>query len=119
METISIKIKMPTEQKDGNGKAIRKEKTFIATDVPGRLLRRAIEFQSLKDLDESAFNVETLDGMINYIVELFGNKFTLDDVYDGIAVENIFPEMMRCITAVVKRFMSKVGNLPNAESANQ
>ena len=119
MAVLSIKIKMPTGKADKSGKEIRVEKTFMATEIKGRMIRKAVEFTKFKDADETAINVETLDEMVNFVVEVFGNQFTLDDVYDGIEVENIVPEMMRCIQEVVKRFSSKINSLPNGEPASR
>jgi len=92
------------------------EKTFMATEIKGRMLRKAIEFQSLK---ESAFTVDTLDSMVNFVVEVFENKFTLDDVYDGIKIEDIMPEMMRCVQEVIQRFGSKMEQFPNGQPASR
>lgn len=119
MGALSIKIKMPTGESDGEGKEIRTEKTFVATEIKGRMIRKAVEFAKFQNADEMEINVDTLDEMVNFVVEVFGNKFTLDDVYDGINVENIVPEMIRCVQEVVKRFSSKVNNLPNGAPANR
>ena len=114
MSALSIKLKMATGDKDANGKDILKEKTFFATEVKGRMLRRAVEFSKFKDMGENDFSVEELDNMINYAVELFDGKFTLDDVYDGLDVADIVPTILKCIQNVIERFQSKMGNLPNA-----
>ena len=108
MSTLSIKLKI-------NGK----EKTFVATEIKGRMLRKAMEFQKLKDLQDGDFDTEMLDNMVSFVCEVFGNKFTTDDVYDGLPIENVLPEVMRCINTVIERFTSKMDSLPNGQPVNQ
>ena len=108
---ISIVLELPTSEKDEKGNTKTKKKTFIAPEIKGRMLRRAIEFQKI---DESTFDVTTLDNLVNFIVELFGNKFTVDDVYDGINIKLLFPTLMKCVNEVINQFNESVNEFPNA-----
>ena len=49
----------------------------------------------------SEFTSEELDKLIDYIVELFSNQFTRDDVYDGLASKDLLPTITKCINEVV------------------
>lgn len=107
MNALKIKLKI-------NGQ----EKTFVATEIKGRMLRKAVEFQQLKNMSEDSFGVDELDSIIAYVVEVFGGQFTIDDVYDGLDVRDLMPEMMRCINEVMARFYEKMNSLPNGAPAN-
>ena len=108
---ISIVLEMPTSEKDESGSTSAKKKTFIAPEIKGRMLRRAIEFQKI---DESTFDVTVLDNLVDFIVELFGNRFTVDDVYDGIGIKLLFPTLMKCVNEVIEQFNESVSEFPNA-----
>lgn len=108
---IGIVLEMPTAEKDENGNPKMKKKTFIAPEIKGRMLRRAIEFQKI---DESTFDEKVLDNLVDFIVELFGNKFSVDDVYDGISIKGLFPTLMKCVNEVIDQFNESVNEFPNA-----
>ena len=60
----------------------KKEKTYTTGFISARMVRRTIEVSRGVDFDN--ITPEELDKLIDYIVELFGNQFTRDDVYDGL-----------------------------------
>lgn len=108
---ISIVLEMPTVEKDESGSTIMRKKTFIAPEVKGRMLRRAIEFQKI---DQKNFDENTLDNLVSFVVELFGGKFTVDDAYDGISIKKLVPEFYRCVNEVVEQFNEAMSGIPNA-----
>lgn len=109
-ELISLKLSLPTGEKDPEGNDIFKDKTFVAIKPKGRMVRRAMEM--LENIDESNFKASNLDNMIQYVVDLFGGKFSIDDVYDGLDVDKIMPAIIDCIKSVTDMFQSRVSD-PN------
>jgi hypothetical protein len=89
---------------------VNEEKTYIAEKIKARMVRNAIELT--ESFDEKDFKTADLDGLVNYVVEIFNNKFTIDDVYDGIDAENLIPELMRCIKTVMGTMQDRLS--PNA-----
>jgi hypothetical protein len=75
------------------------EKTFTVPFVKARMFRRALEITKKYDLND--VNVETLDVLVSYVVELFNNQFTIDDVYDGIPADKLISTILDCINSVV------------------
>ena len=63
------------------------------------MVRRTIEVSQGVDFDN--ITPEELDKLIDYIVELFGNQFTRDDVYDGLQSKDLIPTITKCINEVV------------------
>jgi hypothetical protein len=75
------------------------EKTFTVPFVKARMFRRALEITKKHDLND--VDVETLDVLVSYVVELFNNQFTIDDVYDGVPADKLISTILDCINSVV------------------
>ncbi|ADU95287.1 MULTISPECIES: phage tail assembly chaperone G [Anoxybacillaceae] len=75
------------------------EKTFTVPFVKARMFRRALEITKKYDLND--VDVETLDVLVSYVVELFNNQFTIDDIYDGVPADKLIPTILDCINKVV------------------
>ncbi|WP_026478165.1 phage tail assembly chaperone G [Alkaliphilus transvaalensis] len=76
-----------------------KNKTFVTDFISARMVRRTIEVS--KGINFNDMSPEELDQMVGFVVELFSNKFTIDDVYDGLSSKELIPTMMNCINEVV------------------
>lgn len=79
------------------------EKTYVVGVVTARKLRRALEISSQV---EEMTNLEANDEMIDYIVEVFENQFTADDVLDGVAsdeLDEVIQNVMDQITGAEKK----------------
>ena len=77
----------------------KKEKTYTTGFISARMVRRTIEVSRGVDFDN--ITPEELDKLIDYIVELFNNQFTRDDVYDGLQSKDLIPTITKCINEVV------------------
>jgi hypothetical protein len=75
------------------------EKTFTVPFVKARMLRRALEI--IKKYDLNDVDVQTLDVLVSYVVDLFNNQFTVDDIYDGIPADKLISTILDCINTVV------------------
>jgi hypothetical protein len=75
------------------------EKTFTVPFVKARMFRRALEISKKYDLNN--IDVETLDTLVSYVVELFNNQFTVDEFYDGISADKLTSTIVYCINKVV------------------
>ena len=81
-----------------------KERTFKAGFISGRRLRETMDMS--EKLEGKKQNGETLDSMVDYLVNLFGKQFTRDEFYDGIASDKILSTFTECVQGVM-------GNLAN------
>lgn len=75
------------------------EKTFTVPFVKARMFRRALEIHKKYDLNN--VDVETLDTLVSYVVDLFNSQFTVDDFYDGISADKLVSTILDCINNVV------------------
>ena len=76
-----------------------KDRTFIADFISARMMRRTIEISKSTNFED--MSVDELDIMVEYLVQLFGKQFTIDDVYDGLPSKELVPKLIECINEVV------------------
>lgn len=86
------------------------EKTFVTGRPKGRAVRDAIKLA--KNLDPKNISEQTLDEMVDYVVNAFGKQFTMDDFYDGIYGD----EMIEVLTNTVRDVAN--GTSKKVESKN-
>lgn len=77
----------------------KKDKTYTARFISARMVRRTIEVSN--GINFESITPEELDKFVDYIVELFGNQFTRDDVYDCLSSKELIPTITKCINEVV------------------
>lgn len=90
-----------------------KEKTFLADFISARMMRRTIEIS--KGINFEDISVDELDTMVEYLVQLFGKQFTIDDVYDGLPSKELIPKLIQCINEVV----GEMGTATEGEEKNE
>lgn len=85
-----------------------KDKTFTTDFISARM------FKKTEELQRRAMNKEDidLDEIVQYIVEVYGNQFTMDEFYDGVDVSDIFPIFLDTTKAVIDKFQSKIQMFP-------
>ena len=85
-----------------------KDKTFKTDFISARMFKKTEELQRRADNKEDI----DLDEVVQYIVDVFGNQFTVDEFYDGVDVADIFPIYLDTINAVIEKFQSKIQMFP-------
>ncbi|OLS02552.1 phage tail assembly chaperone G [Tissierella creatinophila] len=85
----------------------KKDKTFTADFISARMVRRTIEVS--EGINFESLKPEELDKLIDYIVELFSNQFTRDDVYDGLSSKDLLSTITNCINEVVGGMTESTG----------
>lgn len=88
-------------------KTDKKNKTFKVDFISARMVRRTIEVSN--GINFENLKVEELDKLVDYIVELFGNQFTRDDVYDGLSSKDLLSTITNCINEVVGGMTESTG----------
>lgn len=83
------------------------DKTFTAPFVNARKLKDS--FALSKKFQED-FNENTLDEAGNYLVNIYGNQFTLDELYDGFAADKFLSKAVEDMERVMGVFDEKVKN---------
>jgi hypothetical protein len=111
MITIKLNRSLGFDETD---KEIIETKTYIAPQPKARMVRNASEMA--ENLDEKKLKTADLDSMIDFVVELFGKKFTADDIWDGIDADKLIPIIIGCINGVMDGMNSKLSTIPNGQA---
>ncbi|MGY5237925.1 phage tail assembly chaperone G [Clostridium tertium] len=94
-----------------NGEVIEKE--FSTIRMRGRALKRMLEIQDVmnKANEEGIFTQEHYDLMCEYICEMFGDKFSVDELLDGMDLDEIYPAFMKLGEEIGNKTMRKMESL--------
>lgn len=82
-----------TLKKDG------KDKSFSQFFVSARFMRKALELRNEMNLND--LSNEDLDTVVNFVVEVFDKQFTADEVYDGIAYDQLLETIFEGVFMVI------------------
>lgn len=97
--------------KEINGEEVEHE--YSTGRMRGRQLKRMLEVQDVmqKAADKNEFTQEHYDLMCEFIVEIFNNQFSVDDLLDGIDLCDVYPTFTNLINDIGNKTMSKMENL--------
>lgn len=84
-----------------------KKRTYTPKFVSGRMFRRTLEVSKVL---QNGLGEDELDAAVDYIVELYGNQFTRDELYDGIAAQELIPTIRKSINSVISKGSSGEGD---------
>lgn len=88
-------------------------KEFSTIRMRGRALKRMLEITDIMDKagELGVFTQEHYDLMCEFICDMFGNKFTSDELLDGMDLEEIYPTFMDLNNEIGNKTMKKMENL--------
>ncbi len=77
------------------------EKMFSNDFVKARVFRNALKMNEKMRKEGNDISVETFDEMIGFVVNVFDNQFTVDDIWDGLEAGKLQDEIMRVFNSVL------------------
>ncbi|MGF9830934.1 hypothetical protein ABEX57_19050 [Bacillus anthracis] len=90
------------------------EKTFnLPAFIPARLIRQAPELADIPNNPEAA----DLDKMVQYVVHVYGEQFTVDQYWDGVDARKFLLITTNVINALVNETIEAAGANPVADGA--
>jgi len=87
-----------------------KEQTFTNTKVKGVLLRKTTEVIHIFNTLDDGLDIVKMDAMVDYMVDVFGGKFTREQYYNGIALEDTVTTINEVATTIMEVASSKIKN---------
>lgn len=96
---------------DVDGKLV--ERKFSTIRMRGRALKRMLEIQDVMNAanEAGAFTGEHYDLMCEFICEMFGNEFNVDELLDGMELEDIYPTFTNITEEIGNKTMTKMNDL--------
>lgn len=89
------------------------DKTYTMPKVKSRMVRKTLEFN--EKLNFNNLKTIELDELVDFIVELYGNQFNIDDVYDGLEANELIPTLVENIQAITQKTADKLDKFPKNE----
>lgn len=83
------------------------EKTFIAPFVSARRLKETL---ALSGKVQGGYNEAIMDDVGEYMVNIYGNQFSLDDLLDGYPADEFFNKALEDMERVIGNFGEKLKN---------
>ena len=85
-------------------------KTYIMPTVKAKMLRKTLALNEKMDFNN--LKVNDLDELVNFVVELFNNQFTIDDIYDFIDSTELIPLLTQAVQSVVGETNKTLNQFP-------
>ncbi|HEY5576206.1 MAG TPA: hypothetical protein VIK34_05755 [Clostridiaceae bacterium] len=106
---MELKLEIVTGQ-DASGEDMVEQKTFVTNKIKARMVRRSTEIT--KEVDFNSLTPEGLDKLIDFVCEVYKNKFTRDDLYDGLDADKLIPTLVATIQGITEGVTSRLENFP-------
>lgn len=87
------------------------KKSYFMPKVKTRMLRKAIEIN--ENIDFNNLKTKDLDDLVDFVVELYGDKFSRDDFYDGLDADKLIETLNNSINGIVGTMGNKLKEFPN------
>ena len=88
-------------------------KTYESPAPKARMVREAVEIT--EEIDFGDIKAKDIDKLVNYVVKLYDNNFSIDDVYDGLEAEKLIPTLTESIEGVLGKMGAKLEEFPKNE----
>lgn len=85
-----------------------REKKFVAPFVSARKLRQTIELS--KSMEKASMEGEDIDKLAAYLVDLYGNQFTIDELLDGYPSQEFMLKAVEDMQKVIGDLEGKIKN---------
>ncbi|HFR4148752.1 TPA: hypothetical protein ACHVJ6_002576 [Bacillus cereus] len=92
----------------------RENKTFNLPEfIPARLIRQAPELAEIPNNP----GPEDMDKMVQYVVKVYGEQFTMDQYWDGVDARKFLSTTSDVINAIVNETVDAAGGTPGTGEA--
>lgn len=75
-----------------------KEKTFVCQTIKARMFRKVLEMRKKMNFED--LSADELDYLVDFVCEVFGRQFTVDEFYDGLPVDKLIPTIQKTFETI-------------------
>lgn len=109
---MEIKLDFVTGQ-DNDGEDIVHTKTFTTGKIKSRLVVAAFEVRD--EITSTEFRTDTLHKLADFTCEVYGNKFTRDQLYDGLDSDQLIPTLKNTMEGVISGVTKRQDTFPSVK----
>ena len=109
---MELKLEFITGQ-DKDGEDVVEAKTFTNRKMKSRLVVKAFEVR--EEITSTEFNTDTLHKCAEFVCEVYGNRFTRDQLYDGLDSDQLIPTLKGTVEGVINGVTSRHDTFPAHE----
>ena len=109
---MELKLEFVTGQ-DNDGEDIVEVKTFTAKKIKSRLVVMAFEVRA--EIASKEFGADSLHKLADFTCEVYGNKFTRDELYDGLESHLLIPTLQETMEGVINGVTKRTETFPKCE----
>lgn len=85
------------------------EKTFISPFISSRKIKKAMALENkLNNVED--FTEDLIDEIAEFLVDIYGNQFTIDDLLDGLPSHQFFEKIRSDMSEMIGDFSDAVKN---------
>ena len=88
-------------------------KTFVENHTKAKLIRRAIAIENENNLNQ--ITIETLDIMADFLCDVYHNKFTREELYDGLDSAKLLSTYRETVREVIYGVTSILDTFPEEQ----
>lgn len=85
-------------------------KTYTSNKVKTRVFRRALEIS--ESVNFNNLKVSDLDKLIGFVCELYGNQFSIDELYDGLEADKLISTFSESMNGIIGGVADKLESFP-------
>ena len=106
---MELKLEFITGQ-DKDGEDVVEVKTFVTNKIKARFARRALEVK--KEVNFLDLSPEGLDTVVDFACEVYKNKFTRDEFYDGVESVLMYPTLIDILERISNGVADRLDTFP-------
>lgn len=106
---MEIKLDFVTGQ-DGKGEDIIESRTFVTNKIKARFARRSLEIKQQVNFED--ITPESLDILTDFACEVYKNKFTRDEFYDGLDSGLLYPTLINILRRISNGVSDRLETFP-------
>jgi hypothetical protein len=107
---MELKLEFITGQ-DKDGEDVVEIKTFVTNKIKARLARRALEIKQEVNFTKG-ITPEDLDVLVDFACEVYKNKFTRDEFYDGLESGLLYPTLIDILERISNGVADRLDTFP-------
>lgn len=92
-------------------------KTYTMPTVKAKVLRKALTFNEKMDFNN--IKAKDLDELVDFVCEVYGNQFSVDDIYENLEAKELLPTLIDSIQAITGETANKLNEFPKNELAGE